>query len=29
LMQIGMVLGFFTVWPANAWLIRKAVKEPI
>lgn len=27
LMQIGMVMGFFTAWPANAWLIRKGIKE--
>jgi hypothetical protein len=26
-MQIGMVLGFFTAWPANVWLIRKGIKE--
>lgn len=27
MMQIGMVLGFFTSYPANAWLIRRGVKE--
>lgn len=27
LMQIGMVIGFATAWPANAWLIRKGIKE--
>ncbi len=27
LMQIGMVLGFFTAWPVNVWLIRRGVKE--
>lgn len=26
LMQIGMVVGFFTAWPANVWLIRRGVK---
>ncbi len=26
-MQIGMVLGFFTAWPVNVWLIRKGIKE--
>ena len=26
-MQIGMVIGFFTAWPANVWLIRRGVKE--
>jgi hypothetical protein len=29
LMQIGMILGFFTSWPANVWLIRKGIKEPM
>lgn len=27
LMQIGMILGFFSAWPANVWLIRKGIKE--
>ena len=27
LMQIGMVIGFFTAWPANVWLISRGVKE--
>ena len=27
LMQIGMIAGFFTAWPANAWLIRAGIKE--
>jgi hypothetical protein len=26
-MQIGMMLGFFTTWPVNLWLIRHRVKE--
>ncbi|HSE45590.1 MAG TPA: DUF4396 domain-containing protein [Gemmatimonadales bacterium] len=26
-MQIGMVLGFFTAWPVNVWLIRAGVKK--
>ncbi len=26
-MQVGMILGFFTAYPANAWLIRKGWKE--
>lgn len=26
-MQIGMILGFFTAWPVNVWLIRKGIKE--
>ena len=27
LMQIGMMLGFVTSYPANAWLIRRGIKE--
>ena len=27
LMQVGMVIGFFTSFPANWWLIRKGWKE--
>ena len=27
LMQVGMVLGFATAWPANVWLIRRGIKE--
>ena len=27
LMRIGMIAGFFTAWPANAWLIRAGIKE--
>lgn len=27
LMQLGMVAGFFTAWPANAWLLRRGIKE--
>ncbi len=27
LMQVGMVIGFFTSFPANWWLIRKGLKE--
>ena len=27
MMQIGMIVGFFTAWPVNVWLIRKGVKE--
>jgi cell division protein FtsX len=29
LMQIGMIAGFFTAWPADVWLIRRGVKEPM
>lgn len=27
LMQIGMIVGFATAWPANVWLIRRGIKE--
>lgn len=27
LMQIGMIPGFITSWPANVWLIRRGIKE--
>lgn len=27
MMQIGMIAGYFTAWPVNAWLIRRGVKE--
>jgi len=27
LMQIGMIIGFATAWPANVWLIRTGIKE--
>ncbi len=27
MMQIGMILGFATAWPANVWLIRRGIKE--
>ncbi len=26
LMQIGMMIGFFTSWPANAWLLARGIK---
>lgn len=26
-MQVAMVLGFATAWPANVWLIRRGIKE--
>jgi hypothetical protein len=29
LMQVGMIAGFFTAWPANVWLIRHGIKEPM
>jgi hypothetical protein len=27
MMQIGMIVGFATAWPVNAWLIRRGWKE--
>ncbi|HVW81125.1 MAG TPA: DUF4396 domain-containing protein [Mycobacteriales bacterium] len=27
LMQVGMVIGYFTAWPTNVWLIRRGIKE--
>lgn len=27
LMRIGMIIGFFTAYPANVWLIRRGIKE--
>ena len=27
LMQVGMVLGFLTAYPVNAWLVRRGIKE--
>jgi hypothetical protein len=29
LMQIGMIVGFFTAWPANVWLIKRGIKIPM
>jgi hypothetical protein len=26
-MQLGMILGFATAWPANVWLIRRGIKD--
>jgi hypothetical protein len=27
MMQVGMVVGYFTAWPVNRWLIRNGWKE--
>jgi hypothetical protein len=27
MMQIGMIVGFFTAWPVNAWLVKRGIKE--
>jgi hypothetical protein len=29
LMQIGMIIGFFTSWPANVWLVKRGIKVPM
>ncbi|HEU4973566.1 MAG TPA: DUF4396 domain-containing protein [Baekduia sp.] len=27
MMQVGMIIGYFTAWPVNAWLVQKGWKE--
>ena len=27
-MQIGMIIGYFTSWPANVWLVNRGIKVP-
>jgi hypothetical protein len=29
LMQIGMMTGFATSWPANVWLVNRGIKVPM
>jgi hypothetical protein len=29
LMQIGMIIGYFTAWPANVWLVKRGIKVPM
>jgi hypothetical protein len=29
LMQIGMIIGYFTSWPANVWLLKRGIKVPM
>jgi hypothetical protein len=29
LMQVGMIIGFVTSWPANVWLIKRGIKVPM
>jgi hypothetical protein len=29
LMQVGMIVGFATSWPANVWLVRRGIKVPM
>jgi hypothetical protein len=28
-MQVGMIVGFITAWPANVWLLHRGVKVPM
>jgi hypothetical protein len=27
MMQVGMIVGYFTAWPVNRWLVRSGIKE--
>jgi hypothetical protein len=29
LMQIGMIIEYFTSWPANVWLVNRGIKVPM
>jgi len=29
LMQVGMIIGFATAWPANVWLVNRGIKVPM
>jgi hypothetical protein len=29
LMQVGMMIGYFTSWPANVWLVKRGIKVPM
>jgi hypothetical protein len=29
LMQIGMIIGYVTSWPANVWLVNRGIKAPM
>jgi hypothetical protein len=29
MMQIGMIIGFFTSYPANIWLVKKRIKHGV
>jgi Domain of unknown function (DUF4396) len=29
LMQVGMMIGFVTSWPANVWLVKRGIKVPM
>jgi hypothetical protein len=29
LMQVGMMVGYATSWPANVWLVNRGIKVPM
>jgi hypothetical protein len=29
LMQVGMIIGYLTSWPANVWLVNRGIKTPM
>jgi hypothetical protein len=29
LMQVGMIIGYATSWPANVWLVKRGIKVPM
>jgi uncharacterized protein DUF4396 len=29
LMQVGMIIGYFSSWPANVWLVKRGIKVPM
>jgi Domain of unknown function (DUF4396) len=29
LMQVGMIIGYVTSWPANVWLVKRGIKVPM
>jgi hypothetical protein len=29
LMQVGMIIGYCTSWPANVWLVKRGIKVPM
>jgi hypothetical protein len=29
LIQVGMIIAYFTPWPANVWLVQRGMKVPM
>jgi Domain of unknown function (DUF4396) len=29
MMQVGMIIGYFSSWPANVWLVKRGIKVPM